>query len=435
MTPEDFEVAFDSRTLAYLQGVELDRRAVVVFVGEGADTAAGHVLATSFVNQLARAHKEIVFVGELDRPLRCRSPFGHRTLREATIGLAREIHPAIEISDAVSSEASGMLSIGIGGGTAAELQVGCSGWLAEFGPDAAVEDRPESIWGAMLASCLAATVAFHRARGRPETLTGRFSAWEFAAANGTDGPAFSGPIEVGRVLQVGAGAVGSSLDYWLSLTGVDGGWTIVDGDDVDASNLNRQLMFLARDAGYDAVARNKATVAAERLGNGATAVQQYYSLEVADEGPAAVEFHDVLLALANEHGAREILQGMQPTVLLHATTSLNWEAQFHRHVAGHDDCIVCRLPGEPPRLKCATGNVGTEEHEVDAALPFLSATAGLLLGVALAQLQVGALMTTEKNLSAVAMESAQPFVYQRTLECGGGCLTRLPPDARGAPGR
>ena len=40
-------------------------------------------------------------------------------------------------------------------------------------------------------------------------------------------------IDVGRVLQVGAGGVGSALDFWLTLAGIVGAWTVVDGDEVE----------------------------------------------------------------------------------------------------------------------------------------------------------------------------------------------------------
>jgi hypothetical protein len=81
-------------------------------------------------------------------------------------------------------------------------------------------------------------------------------------------------------------------------------------------------------------------------------------------------------------------------LLLHATTSPNWTAELHRHRPDHDDCPSCRIPDmTTPHMDCSTGPAASEEPESpDAALPFLSAGAGLLLAATLATLPVGAVL-------------------------------------------
>jgi hypothetical protein len=141
--------------------------------------------------------------------------------------------------------------------------------------------------------------------------------------------------------------------------------------------------------------------------------------------------YDVVLALANDRGVRSFLQGRQPTVLLHATTSRSWEAQAHRHVAGRDDCIVCRLPPEAARFTCAEGEVhGPEGDRVDAALPPLSATAGLLLAAELKRLELGALVEDAHNFTAVGLSSSTPTVQRKIYRCASGCRSRKPPAVR-----
>ena len=122
------------------------------------------------------------------------------------------------------------------------------------------------------------------------------------------------------MLQVEAGAVGCALGLALALIGVDGPWVVVDGDLVDVSNLNRQLLFLARDAGtFAEPARNKAETFAGVLRGGFQASPYWYG----DDASVQDETYDVVLALANEDGVRASLQSRHPTVLLHATTSPN----------------------------------------------------------------------------------------------------------------
>jgi sulfur-carrier protein adenylyltransferase/sulfurtransferase len=63
----------------------------------------------------------------------------------------------------------------------------------------------------------------------------------------------------GRVLVVGAGGLGSPALLYLAAAGV-GHIVVIDGDTVDASNLQRQILYREADLG-----RPKAEVAAERL--------------------------------------------------------------------------------------------------------------------------------------------------------------------------
>src|SRR5207245_6073398 len=111
-----------------------------------------------------------------------------------------------------------------------------------------IDDDPTAIWGALLAASLGANAAFHRLRGMTELPAGIFSLWDYARLGDSQGPPAT-PLDVGRVLQVGAGAVGCALDFFLSFVGLGGDWLIVDGDRVDVTNLNRQFLFVARDAG------------------------------------------------------------------------------------------------------------------------------------------------------------------------------------------
>ena len=275
---------------------------------------------------------------------------------------------------------------------------------------------------------LGANVAIHRVLGRTELQPGTFSLRDFSRPGGRQGPAFSETIDVGRVLQAGAGAVGSALDYFLAVAGLAGPWWIVDGDDVDVTNLNRQMLFVARDAGFpDGAPANKAVQAAKRLGGVVDHSGQWFG-----EDPEVVERqYDVILALANDREVRPFLQGRQPTVLLHATTSPNWQAQLHRHVAGRDDCIVCRLPPAPPVFMCSTEPIETSSGQsFDAAIPPLSALAGLLLAAEPVKLQRGALIDEAHNFTAVDLKTGTPIVQRKFRRCRDDCAVRRAPRVR-----
>jgi molybdopterin/thiamine biosynthesis adenylyltransferase len=425
-----FEYEFNSRTLEYLPGFRDSGGRVVVALGRDAHCEAGHALATCLFNMLARAHRHVSLCGPSDEPLRCCSAFGHRTLGEATVGLARAINPYI-VADHASPSSEGFV-IGIGGVRHADLRLGADGFIAMAGPDATLVNRPASVWGALLAACLGAASAFHRAAGRPGALlNGEFSLWDLGASGGADGPLDPGPVDVGRVLQAGAGAVGCGLDLALATIGLRGDWTIVDGDFVDITNLNRQALFVARDTGWPiGPATGKAQTCGRRLRRATGAHVDISSRWYGEEGHVVDAPYDVILALANEHGVRGALQARQPTVLLHATTSARWSAQAHRHISGHDDCIECRIQPAVPAMKCSTGTVSAAGESSDASLPFLSVAAGLCLAAMLARLQHGGLMETPSN--HFILDLAEPSPWQETVSasCVEGCSVRLPAQLR-----
>jgi hypothetical protein len=415
----EFGEKLEAATLAYQPGFRSDDRPVVIEVGVDAETPAGDVLLCALVNQLARTHRQLVLVGDLQRPLLCRDPFGAQTVVDATVGNATAINPliAVEVVEkAPQTEAIARFAIGGGAGMA----LGSSGWLALAGEDAHVGEAESDIWGAMYASVLGAWFAFGRQIDGNPRLSGSYSAWHYGKPGGADGPRLSSLGDLGRVLQVGAGGVGAALDYWLAIAELDGAWTIADGDRVEVGNLNRQLIFNAADAGYpDGEAQNKAERAAARLGLGAQASERWYG----EEAEVVAQDYDVILALANERGAREALGDRRGEVLLHATTSPNYQAQLHRHLADVDDCIRCRLPGAAVQTACATGTVaGTAS---DAALPFLSGLAGLMLLPALVKRSRAELAQENANLTVVDLSGHTVAQQSLRLQCRDGCPNRV----------
>ena len=97
---------------------------------------------------------------------------------------------------------------------------------------------------------------------------------------GEDGMA---KLRAAKVLVVGVGGVGSYAAEAIARAGV-GTVTVCDGDEVAASNLNRQLVALA-----STIDRNKAEVMAERIKDinpecNVTAIPHFYKPDDADKG-------------------------------------------------------------------------------------------------------------------------------------------------------
>lgn len=102
------------------------------------------------------------------------------------------------------------------------------------------------------------------------------------------GEAGMAKLKEAKVLIVGVGGVGSYAAEAISRAGV-GTVTVMDGDQVAASNLNRQLVALASTIG-----KNKALVMAERIKDInpeciATAIPEFYRPELQAVGSASAE--------------------------------------------------------------------------------------------------------------------------------------------------
>ena len=140
---------------------------------------------------------------------------------------------------------------------------------------------------------------------------------------------------------------------------------------------------------------------------------------------------DLVLPLANERSVRHLIGCRYDPIILHATTSHAWQAQFHRHINGIDDCIDCRMRDVKPGLfKCSTGNTPTPNGQSqDASLPFLSAAAGLLLTSSLYRLAHGEIGAGAVNQMCLDLSLGHKAVQTSIWHCRDACCYRVEPTA------
>ncbi len=110
-------------------------------------------------------------------------------------------------------------------------------------------------------------------------------------------------IREARVLLVGAGGLGSAVALYLAASGV-GQLSIADGDKVDSSNLQRQIVHR-----NDAIGKNKAESAAISLtaldpNVRVTPISQYLSDEVLDQAVAA---HQIVVDASDNFDSRHAI--------------------------------------------------------------------------------------------------------------------------------
>ncbi len=153
-------------------------------------------------------------------------------------------------------------------------------------------------------------------------------------------------LKASSVLVIGAGGLGSPASLYLAAAGV-GRITVADFDVVDASNLQRQVLFQTADLG-----RNKAAAAAERL----RALNPYVTIEpLADRVTSAnverlVAGHDVVVDGSDNFTTRYlandacVLAG-RPYVY---GSIFRFEGQASLFHAKAGPCYRCLFPEPPP---------------------------------------------------------------------------------------
>lgn len=264
------------------------------------------------------------------------------------------------------------------------------GWIGGCGlgssPNLAYENLQNPV-GPAIAACMANAELFSQAIN--QSPCENYEKWYdvFNLKESTKIPEtqhFEVPLDfdLGTIHQVGCGAVGSSLDYLISLTDWKGKFTLIDHDIISYSNCNRSLSFTA----YDAVDGTKKSVICGNLIQTSTRDVQSFPMTYSDytaRDEFSSEQPDLLLSLANEDNVWTTIQYNFPPLVFHAATTVNWAVNFGRHLPIDEWCMLCCysdfLTHDSP-LICETGVVDSDNgKEIIGTLPFLSPTAGVLI--------------------------------------------------------
>lgn len=281
----------------------------------------------------------------------------------------------------------------------------------------------EDLLSGIASACLGVARTFKLAIGmnvQSDSFTLDLSSLKTVA--GLDSPSsFTNNIsaDFGRLLLVGAGSVGSSVAYILKMIGSTGRMTVIDGDLVKLHNLNRSPIFGKSNFGHQKVN------AVEDFLRGSNVTvnpfQGWWNDFIDQRGRAANEF-DVWIPVANEFNVRSAIQNNYPPVMIHCSTTMNWGVNFGRHIPVLDDCLLDRFPEETTKdaLGCSTGVVEVQGESIDAALPFLSLFAGVLVVRGLARLQARDLGDPNFALVDLQNESVQSW----TRIARDNCLCR-----------
>ncbi|GAA4459326.1 hypothetical protein GCM10023189_32870 [Nibrella saemangeumensis] len=275
-----------------------------------------------------------------------------------------------------------------------------SGWLAGFGSGrSSVSEltyNKHNPIGPAFAACLGVAEVFRRAIG--EAQPDRFSSWyslfdfEHSEDHSTLSDAsYPDTFDLGRVYEVGCGAIGSSFAYLLSLTNWRSTIHFIDFDPVDYPNLSSSLLFTAQHAEQQT---NKAQICQELLATTAHIPHAFdgdYS-QFVEQGQLTKYPPDLIVCFANDRNVWSTIQANYPPLTFHATTTKSWGINFGRHIPEREWCIMCRFHKEvehtyvPVCGQVEVPKPKTPAQETLAILPFLSPASAIIVLAELAKL-------------------------------------------------
>ncbi|MBV1930721.1 MAG: HesA/MoeB/ThiF family protein [Porticoccaceae bacterium] len=162
-------------------------------------------------------------------------------------------------------------------------------------------------------------------------------------------------LKQSKVLVIGCGGLGSPLLLYLAAAGI-GHLTVVDGDSVELTNLQRQIAYTEHDLGQP-----KALTAQQHLQalNSSIEVQAIDQALTVDTGEALVKGHDLIIDCTDNFATRYLIndlcvQWQKPWIF---ASVYQFSGQCALFVSG-GACFRCLFP-EPPRdvPDCNAGGV------------------------------------------------------------------------------
>ncbi len=169
-----------------------------------------------------------------------------------------------------------------------------------------------------------------------------------------------------KVLIIGAGGLGSAAAFYLAAAGV-GTLGIADGDRVDLSNLQRQILH-----GVDNLGQEKVTSAGATLRSLNPELQlQLYPMRMTEENlERTMEPYQILLDCTDRFASK---------FLINDVCVKAGKPYVHGGVLRYGGQVMTYVPGQGPCLRCLLGDGPAPEEDVSCAqVGVLGAAAGVL---------------------------------------------------------
>ena len=160
------------------------------------------------------------------------------------------------------------------------------------------------------------------------------------------------------VVVAGAGGLGSAVLSYLAAAGV-GTIRIIDGDEVELSNLNRQILHSERDVG-----KNKAISAREHL--------ESLNSSIRIEAISEMICEDNVFELVADLPIIDAMDNLPARYLLNRVSLDRGLPLFHGAIHGFEGRATTLIPGRTPCLKCLYQDV------LPGEIPAVGTTPGVI---------------------------------------------------------
>jgi len=161
------------------------------------------------------------------------------------------------------------------------------------------------------------------------------------------GPQGQRKLSDAKVLIIGAGGLGSPAAMYLAAAGI-GSIGIADADDVDLSNLQRQILHGRQDAGRAKVLSAKETL--NRM-NPDVAVHTYRMLVTADNIMELIQKYDFIIDATDNIPSKFLINDacvLAKKPFSHAGV-IRFQGQLMTYVPGEGPCYRCVFRDPPPK--------------------------------------------------------------------------------------
>jgi len=388
MKDHEYYDSRDDRLLRYPEARRLDqtRWIAISAAPDYLQTYAGQVAVLTAANLLGRMSRRVV----LDIPaiaMVVPLPWAGTDLRGFALAQMQAADPRGDYRVRHAQEGDHILHLGSSG---APVVTHGTGWLAYHGPGPSpllVDDSANPVGAALAVIAAAAWLAVNGFEVGPQTPL-QLNAFDWTHQIGLAPPMPSGP-DLGSLWTVGTGSVGTAILYFLTLATRKFSPVLFDGDKVKRENITRSPIFADSDIGSP-----KVKVTANHLkacGIADVLVEPMALHESRRWHDREAGTPDLVIAAANEHNVRHLIESLYPPIQIYGTTGKNWQASVIRHAPLIDPCSCCLFPEAAyAATACATDPeaVADKGEQIDASLPFLSFAAGLMAAAEILKLHV-----------------------------------------------
>lgn len=172
----------------------------------------------------------------------------------------------------------------------------------------------------------------------------------------------------GKILVVGAGGLGSAVLYYLAAAGV-GTIGVIDDQDVELSNLQRQILHTTPRIGMSKV--ESASITLHALNPGITINPYHCRLEPSNAEEIVSQYDLVVSALDNE----------ETRYLVNDTCIKLNKPMVEGGVQGFHGRLMTIVPGESPCYACVfprSRNAGNKQNTVHGFFPMMATSPGVI---------------------------------------------------------